>query len=226
MNTFDFANEALRRDLAAYSHALRTIVESLPQAQALCDQALKEVRLAKALLAFASGPQITELGQIFYKLSNLWPYRERPYARTLGFEEEIAEAKGLRDEALRGVRMLARHGDALSSEVITCLTNIDRHLQEEQRLLEECHASIRPHAENMDMTRKRLDLLIAAVDARMPFSATQQSALKAYGAAADLLRDWENGVPLDDQGVAILDRCLDILSDAGTAFTAGLNPGR
>ena len=93
MNLFDQANDTLRRDLAAYTHALRTILVSMPRARELCDQIVKETRLIQALLAFASGPQVVELSLVAFHLSNLWPYRDRPFARTLGFNEEIAEAQ-------------------------------------------------------------------------------------------------------------------------------------
>ncbi|HWQ15639.1 MAG TPA: hypothetical protein VNL77_22755 [Roseiflexaceae bacterium] len=225
MNTFDHANETLRRDLIAYANALRTIVAALPQARKLCDQMLKEVRLAQALLAFASDPQ-TELATLLYTLTNLWPYRERPFARTFGFAEEIAEAIALRDEALRGVRLLARRSTQLAAEVSTCFANIAGLLEDEQRLLEECHASIRPHAENMGLTRKRLNLLIATVDARVPESLEQQLTLRAYREAAELLERWESGVPLDEEGVEILERCIEILHHAGVGAFAALAPAR
>lgn len=85
-------------------------------------------------------------------------------------------------------------------------------------------ASIRPHAENMALTRKRLNLLIATVDARMPESAEQLAALQAYGEAADLLRDWQTGMPLDERGVEILERCIAILAQASTATFFALTP--
>jgi hypothetical protein len=66
----------------------------------------------------------------------------------------------------------------------------------------------------MDITRKRLNLLVATVDARLPDSAEQQAMLQTYGEAVALLRDWENGVPLEDRGVDILEHCLDMLEKA------------
>ena len=81
-------------------------------------------------------------------------------------------------------------------------------------MLEECHTLIQPHATNMDITRKRLNLLVATVDARLPDSAEQQSMLQTYNEAVALLRDWENGVPLEDRGVDILEHCLDMLEKA------------
>jgi hypothetical protein len=215
MNIFDRANEALRQDLEAYTRALRTIVTALPQARALCDSVVKETRLARALLAFSNSPHAAELAQLAFHLTNLWPYREQAYARTLGFTEEIAEARRQREEALRGMRSLARQlNDPLFGEVNGCFENIAKHLGEEQKLLEECHSLIQPHANNMDITRKRLNLLVATVDARLPDSAEQQAMLQTYNEAVALLRDWENGVPLEDRGVDILEHCLDMLEKA------------
>jgi hypothetical protein len=225
MSTFEFANQALRRDLAAYATALTTIVQALPRARELCDRVVKETRLIQALLAFASGPQATELGQVAYKLRNLWPYRERSYARTLGFSEEITEAVTLREEAQRALKLFPRqNGDALVIELTTCLTNVYTYLEEQQKLLEACHARIQPHAQNMDLTRKRLSLLIAAIDARLPDSETQQATLRAYQDTADLLRDWESGVPIDEQGVQILHRCIDSLDQADSLILTLLSP--
>jgi len=215
MNIFDRANEALRHDLEAYTRALRTIVTALPQARALCDSVVKETRLARALLAFSNSPQAAELAQLAFHLTNLWPYREQAFARTLGFADEIAEGRRQREEALRGMRSLARQlNDPLFGEVSGCFENIARHLEEEQKLLEECHTLIQPHATNMDITRKRLNLLVATVDARLPDSAEQQAMLQTYNQAVALLRDWENGVPLEDRGVEILEHCLDMLERA------------
>jgi len=215
MNIFDRANEALRHDLEAYTQALRTIVTALPQARALCDSVVKETRLARALLAFSNSPQATDLAQLAFHLTNLWPYREQPFARTLGFADEIAEARRQREEAQRGVRSLARQlNDPLFGEVNGCLENIVRYLEEEQKLLEECNALIQPHATNMDITRKRLNLLVATVDARLPDSPEQQAMLQTYNEAVALLRDWESGVPLEERGVDILEHCLDMLDKA------------
>jgi len=226
MNTFERANEALRQDLGAYAYALRTILSALPRARELCDRVLKETRLAQALLSFASGPHIAELSQIAFHLTNLWPYRDRPYARTVGFDEEIEEAQRQREEALRAVYLLSRHGkDPLAGEVSRCFNTIATYLEEERRLLVECHERIQPHAANMEMTRKRLNLLVAAVDARMPASVEQQSILSAYAEAFDLLHDWEGGVPLDERGTEVLDRCLQILEQAGQGLFEHLKPG-
>jgi signal transduction histidine kinase len=229
MSTFDYANQALRRDMAAYARALRTIVEALPEARALCDKVLKEVRLIQALLAFASGPQMAALAQIAYTLSNLWAYRDQSFARTLGFGDEINEARAYRDEARRGVALLARHAgnDPLAHELTVCLNNIIEYLEEEERLLIECDQAIRPHAENMEIARKRLNLLIAAIDARMPATPETAATLASYSEASRLLHDWESGVPLNDHGVEILETCIDLLERAGLVFSAPpLNPGR
>lgn len=227
MNPFDRANESLRHDLSAYARALRTIVMMLPRARTLCDHVVKETRLAHALLAFASGPQIAELSQLAFHLSNLWPYRDRLYPQTVGFDEEIAEARRQREEALRGARMMERFlRDGFAVEIRTCFLNMANYLEEEQRILEESHVLIQPHAKNLEITRKRLHLLIAAADARLPESPEQRVAVRAYTEAADLLRDWENGVPLDEQGIDILERCLTILDQTDNSILAYLSPGQ
>jgi len=212
MSIFERANEALRQDLEAYARALQTIVTALPRARELCDRVVKETRLAQALMAFSTSPHMADLAQLAFHLTNLWPYREQGFERTIGFAEEIAEAIRRRDEALRGARLLARlGGDPLAAEIATCFTNMAQYLEEERALLAECHALIQPHATNMEMTRKRLDLLVAMVDARLPASAEQAAMLHGYRDTAELLRDWENGVPLEARGVDILERCLDML---------------
>ena len=66
----------------------------------------------------------------------------------------------------------------------------------------------------MDITRKRLNLLVATVDARLPDSAEQHAMLQTYNEAVARLRDWENGVPLEDRGVDIREDCLDMLEKA------------
>ncbi|ABU58694.1 hypothetical protein [Roseiflexus castenholzii] len=229
MSTFDYANQALRYDIAAYAKALRTIVEALPAARSLCDNVLKEVRLAQALLAFASSPPIATLAQIAYTISNLWPYREQSLARTLGFSDEINEARAYRNEAQRALTMLARHAsnDPLAHELMTCFNHIVAYLEEEERLLIECDQAIRPHAKNMEITRKRLNLLIAAIDARLPATPETTALLASYSEASRLLHDWESGVPLDERGIAILDTCLDLLEPACLVFPpAALSPAR
>lgn len=228
MSTFDYANQALRHDMAAYARALRTIVEALPEARSLCDKVLKEVRLVQALLAFASGSQTATLAQIAYTISNLWPYREQSLARTLGFSNEINEARTYRNEAQRALAMLSRHAssDPLAHELTTCFNNIIAYLEEEERLLIECDQAICPHAENMEITRKRLNLLIAAIDARLPATPETAAILASYSEASRLLQDWESGVPLDERGIVILETCLDLLEQASVVFpSAALNPG-
>lgn len=213
MTIFDRANQALREDLEAYAQALKTIVSTLPQARALCDQVVKETRLARALLAFGNSAQLAELSQLAFQLTNLWPYREQAFARTFGFDDEIAEAQRQRGETLRAVQILARmNGDALAAEVRTCFANIAQLLEDERALLAASHALIKPHATNMDMTRKRLTLLAAMVDARVPESPQQQQMLGIYNDALDRLRDWENGVPMDEHGVALIEQCLGMLT--------------
>jgi hypothetical protein len=155
-------------------------------------------------------------------LTNLWPYREQPFARTLGFADEIAEARRQREEARRGIQILTKQiSDPLKSEVSGCFDNIARYLEEQQKLLEECHMLIQPHANNMELTRKRLNLLLATVDARLPASPEQQAMLQAYNEAVALLRDWESGVPLEERGVEILEHCLDMLETADQLVRAG-----
>jgi hypothetical protein len=226
MNLFDRANHGLRHDLDAYAQTLRTIVVALPQARELCDRVVKETRLAQALMAFSDNQQMAELNQLAFHLTNLWPYRENSFARTLGFAEEIEEARRQRDEALRGVKALARmNGDPVAKEVGTSFSNIASYLEQERTLLAECDVLIKPHAANMHLTRKRLNLLVAMVDARVPASTEQAAMLAAYGEAAALLRDWETGVPLEERGVVILERCLEMLNQAAELLGAAEDEG-
>ena len=67
-------------------------------------------------------------------------------------------------------------------------------------------------------------VLAIAVDARVPPGPAQQAALQAYSAAAELLSDWENGVPLDARGVEILERCLECFEGAGAGHFAAIQP--
>lgn len=219
MNSFDLANEALREDLTDYAHALQAIVTAIPQAQILCDRVVKETKLAQALLAFTDVPETRELTRIAVRLSNLWPFRDKTFARTLGYTEEINEARSYTQEAQRALEMLAPYSyDVLMKEVAGCFQNIIEYLSDEQALLEECHAGIQPHVANMEITRKRLQLLAATVDARMAETEEQQEMLRLYTEAAKLLREWESGVPLSGQGVEILERCLEILEKTGLRF--------
>lgn len=213
MNTFSRANDSLRTDLEAYARVLRVIIASLPKAQELCEQVLKETRLIQALLAFGNSSQVVnELNHLAFHLTNLWPYRERPFDRTMGFSDEIEEAVKMTADANHGLQLVNRLGaDPMAHELKTCFSNIVTHLTEEKKLLEECHGQVRPHANNMEMTRKRLNLLIAAIDARVAPNPEQQASLRAYRDAAALLGDWESGVPLNDRGVEIIEKCLDAL---------------
>jgi hypothetical protein len=216
---FKRANESLYSDLENYATALRRIVDALPEARGLCDQVIKEVRLAEALLAFGSGPQVIELKQLVFHLGDLWPYREHGPTRTAGFSDEIAEAANHADQARRAIGLLSRLPDeAMAGELRICFGNIAQHLQEEGRLLEECHARIQPFSTNSDLTRKRLNLLIAAAEARLPASADRRAAIQTYSEAAELLRSWEGGVPIDEQGVTILNRCIGLLSASSELF--------
>jgi hypothetical protein len=214
MQMFARANEALREDLSNYAEVLRNVVATMPQVRDLCDQILKETRLVQALLAFANGQQVVELAQLAFHLGNLWPFRDAAFVRTTGFSEEIAETKHQREQAKRAVQMITKfaNDDVLAAELKTCFSTMVTCFDEELRLLEECHRKIIPFTTNPDLTRKRLRLLIAAADARLQPSPEKQVALRTYSEAFDLLKDWESGVPLDERGVAILERCLHILN--------------
>ncbi|MEI8309060.1 MAG: hypothetical protein WCF99_18505 [Chloroflexales bacterium] len=212
---FKRANESLYSDLDNYATALRRIVDALPEARALCDQVMKEVRLAEALLAFGSGPQVIEITQIIFHIADLWPFREHGPTRTAGFTDEIAEAANHTDQARRAIGLLDRFSDhTLAGELRICFTNMIQYFQEEKRLLEECHARIQPFSTNSDLTRKRLNLLIATAEARLPESPYRRAAIQTYSEAAELLRSWEGGVPIDENGVTILNRCISLLSES------------
>ncbi len=216
---FRRANESLYSDLENYASALRRIVDALPEARALCDRVVKEVRLADALLAFGSGPHVIEFKQLTFHLADLWPFREHGPTRTSGFSDEIAEAVSHAEQAKKAISMLGRlPDDTLTAELKVCFTNILQYLQEEQQLLEECHAAIKPFSANSDLTRKRLNLLIAAAEARLPDSGERRTAIHTYGEAADLLKSWEGGVPIDERGVSILTRCINLLSASSELF--------
>lgn len=216
---FKRANELLYSDLENYATALRRIVSALPEARELCEQVQREVQLADALLAFGSGPQVIELKRVLFQISDLWPFREHGPTRTSGFTDEIAEAAGHAEHAEHAISMLGRlPDDALTSELRTCFKNIVQHLHDERLLLEECHARIQPFSTNSDLTRKRLNLLIAAAEARLPESAERRTATTTYAEAAELLRSWEGGVPIDERGVIILDRCIDLLVSSSELF--------
>jgi hypothetical protein len=76
----------------------------------------------------------------------------------------------------------------------------------------------------MGMTRKRLNLIVAVVEGRMPTSAKRRAILSVYAEAFDLLHDWEGGVPLDER-VQALDRCLRILEQAAASCSNICNRG-
>ncbi|MEI7646418.1 MAG: hypothetical protein WCJ55_19265 [Chloroflexales bacterium] len=216
---FKRANESLYSDIDNYATALRRIVAALPEARALCDRVIKEVRLAEALLDFGSGPQVIELQQIAFHMSDLWPFRDHGPTRTSGFSDEIAEAVRHADQARRAIGLLGRFPDeTMAGELRICFTNMLKYLQEEGQLLTECHAHIRPFSTNSDLTRKRLNLLIAAAEARLPESEERRAAIQTYSEASELLRSWEGGVPIDNHGVAILDRCINLLGVSSELF--------
>jgi hypothetical protein len=106
----------------------------------------------------------------------------------------------------------------MAGELRICFTNIAQHLQDEGQLLEECHARIKPFSTNSDLTRKRLNLLIAAAEARLPENEDRRMAIQTYSEASELLRSWEGGVPLDERGVMILDRCINLLGASSELF--------
>ncbi|MEI6776466.1 MAG: hypothetical protein WCK70_06165 [Chloroflexales bacterium] len=216
---FKRANESLYSDLDNYATALRRIVDALPEARRLCDRVIKEVRLADALLAFGSGPQVIELNQIIFHIGDLWPFREHGPTRTAGFSDEITEAASHMDQARRAIGLLDRFSDqAMASELRICFTNMIQYFQDEKRLLEECHARIQPFSTNSDLTRKRLNLLIATAEARLPESEDRRAAIQTYGEAAELLQSWEGGVPIDESGVIILNRCIGLLGMSSEVF--------
>jgi hypothetical protein len=215
---FSRANEALHQDLSGYAESLRAIVAAMPQAKEFCNRVVREARLIQALLAFGNGPQVVEFSQIAFHLSNLWPFRDDPQVRT-GFEDEIYETRARLDEVRYALRLLrASKDDAIAAELHVCFSNIEGFLQEELHLLEECQARVRPFTTNPDLTHRRLELLVAAAEARLPNTPERQLAVDTYTEAASLLQEWQGGVPLDERGVAILERCLDIINKSSTLF--------
>lgn len=216
---FTRANQALYQELSDYAAVLRTIVSALPQARALCEQAVREVRLVQALIAFGDGPQIIELTRIALHLGNLWAVRDDLPARTSGFSSEIEESIRACELAETAQRVVAsREQDALSAELRVCFTNILTHLREQQHLLEECNQLLEPFRTSPDLTRKRLALLIAAAEARLPNTPARQAAVQTYHEAAALLGEWESGIALDERGIGVLERCLAIISHSGDTF--------
>lgn len=214
MSFFERANQSLRLDLKEYVDIVQAILVALPKAKQLCDSVVKEARLAHALVAFADSRHTADMEQIVFRLTNLWPYRERAYARTAGFSDEIAEAGQRRGEALDALQLAAHiPNKQLSQEIAICFNNIVKYLDEENALLCSCHEMLQPHVAGIELTRKRIELLTAMVDARVSTSAHQEAMLMAYREAGTLLADWENGVPLEDRGADILQRCLAILGE-------------
>lgn len=220
LGSFARANEALHQDLEGYADALHAIVAAIPQARALCERIACEARLIQAILAFGSGPQIIEIGQIAFHLGNLWALRDDTQLRTSGFENEIQECLQHRSEAQRGLQTLTkRDSDPMSGELRLCFSNVISYLDEQLILLEACQAKIKPFSSSTDLTRKRLNLLVAAAEARIPESPERNSAIQTYRKATDLLSEWEGGVPLDERGITILEHCLDIISNSSVVFS-------
>lgn len=218
-NLFARANEALYQDLDNYATTLRHILEALPQAKMFCEQVVYEVRLVQALLAFGSGPTITELSRLVLQIDNLWAVRDQLPARTAGFSNEIAESERAREQARRGLALAEKSGnEALGAELRTCFTNIQSHLEAQQRLLEECNARLLPFSGSPDLTRKRLNLLIAAAEARLPASPERSAIVRTYSEAVALLGEWGDGITLDEHGLAVVERCLEILRQNGETF--------
>lgn len=216
---FNRANESLHYELSNYADSLRAVVETLPQAIELALQVVREARLAEALLAFGNGPQVVELGQVVFHLSNSWALHTGTQPRTSGFEKEIAESRQQREHAGRGLALIARYpDDAVAGELRICFTNITAHLDAALRLLDECQQRVQPFTANPDLTRKRLRLLIAAAEARLPDSPERRIAVSTYTEAAELLQEWEGGVPLDAGGITIIERCLAIINRSSGLF--------
>jgi hypothetical protein len=218
---FARANEALFQDLANYADVIRATIDELPQARSLCHQVVAEVRLVQALLAFGTGPEVAELSRVALQLSNLWAVREDMPAQASGFSGEIAESEAAVEQARRGLTLSARSSDpALAAELKLCFANIVGHLEAQQRLLEACHARLLPFRGSPELTRKRLNLLVAAAEARLPDTPERRAAVATYVSAAALLEEWGAGLPLDERAVAVLDRCLDMLDNGAHTFGA------
>jgi hypothetical protein len=211
---FAKANEALYNDLASYAAVIRATIDELPKARSLCQQVLAEVRLVQALIAFGSGNEAAELSRVALQLSNLWAIREDTPARASGFSNEIAESANAIEQARRGQLIAARCGEAaLRSELEICFTNIIVNLRNQQQLLEACHERLVPFRGSLELTRKRLNLLMAAAEARLPDTPERRNAVATYSTAAGLLAEWGSGLPLDERALDVLDRCLQLLTD-------------
>jgi hypothetical protein len=218
---FARANDALYDDLAGYVDVIRATISELPRARAGCRQVLAEVRLVQALIAFGSGPEVAELSRLALQLSNLWGVRDDLPVQASGFSAEIAESGGAVEQARRGIQIAARCQDAaLAAELRTCFTNIIAHLEEQQRLLEACHARLLPFRSSPELTRKRLNLLVATAEARVPASPERDAAVATYSAVGAMLDEWATGIPLDGRAVELLERCLAVLSGADVTVAA------
>jgi hypothetical protein len=214
---FTRANEALYDDLSRYAATLRAIMEALPRAKRYCEQVAAEVRLVQAILAFGNGPEVAPLQQISLQLSSLWGVRDDLPVRATGFSVQLAESVRALEQAQRGLALASgRAPDTFTAELGVCFTNITSHVEAQKQILEQCEEHLRPFRASPDLTRKRLNLLIAAAEARLPDSPARQNAVEVYAEAAALLAGWESGITLDDQGIAVLERCLGLLSQNGT----------
>lgn len=218
---FARANEALFNDLANYADVIRSTISELPRARAICHQVVAEVRLVQALIAFGDGPEIAELSRVALQLSNLWAVREDMPAKASGFASEIAESDAAVEQAGRGLTLAARCPDkALGAELRICFDNIIGYLEAQKRLLQACHERLMPFRGSPELTRKRLNLLVAAAEARLPDSPERRTAVATYLSATALLDEWGSGLPLDERAVIVLDRCLDVLGQDGSPLAA------
>lgn len=213
------ANEALLKDLNDYAAILREVVATLPTARALCERVVREARLIQALLAFSDGVQAAELSRIVLHLGNLWAVRDDRPPRSSGFSEEIAESQRAREEALHGLSLVAGgRQDPISAELQVCFKHVLTYLHEQEQQLERCHALLQPFRTSPELTRKRLNLLVAAAEARLPDTPERRAAVQTYLDAAALIAEWEGGVALDERSIAVLDRCLTIIGQSSAAF--------
>lgn len=213
------ANEALYNDLANYADVIRATIDALPRARSRCLQVVAEVRLVQALIAFGSGPEMAELSRVALQLSNLWAVRDDMPVQVSGFSGEIAESAHAVEQARRGLQLAAKCSDqALAAELKVCFTNIIAHLELQQVLLESCHEKLAPFRGSPELTRKRLNLLVAAAEARLPDSPERRATVATYSAASALLEEWSGGLPLDGRAVELLDRCLLMITSSGESF--------
>lgn len=213
------ANEALLKDLTDYAAILREVIATLPLARTLCERVVREARLIQALLAFSDGIQAAEMSRIVLNLGNLWAVRDDSPPRSSGFSEEIAESERARAEAQHGLSLVSgKAKDPINAELEVCFKHVLDHLVEQQRLLERCHALLLPFRTSPELTRKRLNLLVAAAEARLPDTPERCAAVQTYRDASALLAEWEGGLALDERGIAVLERCLTIIGQSSAAF--------